>query len=352
VPESIYSTGPPRCKRGPRKSTGSALDKKLYLRVNFFETNQEWEALTGVLPQIGNDITLVMQHNTPAQLAAAGWSLTDGRIFNPGTITALGIRPLNPNVPNNETAWNADNIAGTATKYFQNTSAKGMELELSYSPTRNWRIAVNASKTESSVSDVMPIAGPELTRVATEVYLDPKIGNLFIVPNPTLQPDGTYVSTDLLRSRSDNLLSAIALRKAREGGPLQEIRKWRYNLVSNYKFNGSPWSDSWLKKFSVGAALRWQDKVAIGNPVKVVNGATIPDFDIQYFGPSETNVDAWITYDTLILKDKDLQLQVRARNITSGSGGLIPVAANPDGEVSLWRLGQPTSFEFSAVLKF
>lgn len=165
-------------------------------------------------------------------------------------------------------------------------------------------------------------------------------------------PDGTYLNTDLLRSRSDNLLSAIALRRAREGGPLQEVRKWRYNMVTNYKFSGSPWGDGWLKRFSVGAALRWQDKIAIGNPLKVVDGATIPDFDKQYFGPSETNVDTWITYETKIMGNRNLQFQLRVRDVTSGKGNLIPVAANPDGEVALWRLGQPISFQFSARLKF
>jgi len=330
----------------------SALDRKLYVRANFFETNQEWEALTGVLPQIGDTIRLVMQNNTPAALAAAGWDLTNGSVLNPGTVTALGIRPLNPNVPNNETAWVADNIAGTSTNYYQNTSSKGMELEVSYAPTSNWRIAFNASKTESFVSNVMPIAGPELTRIAREVFLDPRFANLFIVANPTLQPDGTYLNDNLLRSRSDSLLSAIALRRAREGGPLQEIRKWRYNVITNYKFGGSFWGDTWLKRFSVGAALRWQDKIAIGNPLQVVDGATIPNFDIEYFGPTETNVDAWVTYNTKIMKNKDLQLQVRARNITSGSGDIIPVRANPDGQVALWRLGQPISFEFSARLRF
>ena len=70
-----------------------------------------------------------------------------------------------------------------------------------------------------------------------------------------------------------------------------------YNFVNNYKFGGPMWSDSWLKGFSVGAGLRWQDKIAIGNPLKVVNGATVPDFDQKYFGPSDTNVDTWITYD-------------------------------------------------------
>jgi hypothetical protein len=227
-----------------------------------------------------------------------------------------------------------------------------MEVEVSYAPTSNWRIAFNASKTESSVSDVMPIAGPELERIARDVFLDPKFGNLFIVPNPTLLPDGSYLETDLLRSRSDNLLAAVALRQAKEGGPLQEIRKWRYNVLTNYKFSGSKWNDSWLSGFGVGAALRWQDKIAIGNELKVVDGATVPDFDKQFFGPSETNVDAWVTYDTRIMRNQSLQLQVRVRNITSGDGDLIPVAANPDGQVALWRLGQPMSFEFSARLRF
>ena len=330
----------------------SAFGGKLFARVNVYETKQEWEPLTGTLPQIGMDIVNVMQNNTPAQLAAAGWDLTNGSVIQPGTVIALGIRPLNPNVPNNQTQWNADNIAGTATKYFQNTSSEGMELEVNYAPTRNWRIAFNAAKTGSSVSDVMPIEGPELRRVANEVYLNPKFRNLFIVPNPTLLPNGSYVENNLLSSRADDLLAAVALRGAREGGPLQEIRKWRYNVLTNYKFAGSFWRLSWLDGFGVGTALRWQDKIAIGNPLKVVDGATVPDFDKKYFGPSETNVDTWITYDTKVTADIKLQLQFRIRNITSGEGDLIPVAANPDGQVALWRLGQPMSFELSARLTF
>ena len=330
----------------------SAFEGKFYTRVNFYDSAQDWEKLTGVVPQIGDDITRVMENNTPQALAAAGWSLTDGKIFNPGTITALGIRPINPNVPNNQTDWVADNIAGTRTNYFQSTTSTGMEVEVSYAPTSNWRIAFNLTRAEAITSDVMPIAGPELTRVATQVYQDPKFGQLFINPSPVLQPDGTYVNTDLLRSRTDNLLSGIALRKAREGGPLQEVRKWRWNLITNYSFKGSAWADTWLSKFSVGGAVRWQDKIAIGQGLKVVDGATIPDFDKQYFGPIETNVDTWITYNTRVLKDMALQLQLRVRNLTSGSGDFIPVAANPDGEVALWRIGAPMSFELSARLRF
>ncbi len=78
----------------------------------------------------------------------------------------------------------------------------------------------------------------------------------------------------------------------------------------------------------------------------------MPDFDNQYYGQSETNVDTWVTYNTKFMKDMNLQLQFRVRNVTSGNGDLIPVAANPDGQVALWRLGQPMSFELSARVRF
>ena len=293
-----------------------------------------------------------MRNNTPAQLAAAGWDLNNGSVLDPGTVAALNIRPSDPNVPNNETTWFADNIAGTATNYFQNTASEGLELEISYAPTPNWRVAMNASKTESFVSDVMPIAGPELERIISDVFLDPVKGNLFITGTPTLQPDGSYLATDLLSSVANSLRSSIALRKAREGGPLQEIRKWRYNLMTNYSFRGSNWRDTWLSGFGVGAAFRWQDKISTGQGLKIVDAATVPDFDNQFFGPTETNLDAWVTYNTKVLKDQELQLQFRVRSLTSGSGDLIPVLANPDGQVALWRLSPPTSYELSARLRF
>ena len=83
-----------------------------------------------------------------------------------------------------------------------------------------------------------------------------------------------------------------------------------------------------------------------------MDGSVVPDYDNQYFGPTETNVDAWITYNTSFMYDTDLQIQFRVRNLTSGDGGIIPVKANPDGEVALWRLGSPVTFELSARLRF
>ena len=319
----------------------SALDGQFYARVNFFETLQDWVKITGVLPQIGLTIVSVMENNTPEALEAAGWSLTDGSLFNPDTIKALNIR-------NEGGTWFADNIAGTATNYYQNTASDGMEIEVSYAPKSNWRIHFNVAKVEAYLNNVMPIAGPELTRIANEVFRDPVIGNLFTTPSPTQNPDGSYVESGLLRSAADGLLSQIAIKKGPENGPSQELRKWRANLVTNYTFS----DNSFLAGFGVGTGIRWQDKVAIGSGLKEVAGEIVPDWDNPYYGPSEIAVDAWINYTTVVMEDKDLHLQLRFRNLTDGSGEYIPIKANPDGEVALWRFGAPAYVEFSAGLRF
>ena len=224
-----------------------------------------------------------------------------------------------------------------------------MEIEFSYAPTKNWRIHLNVAQIEAQINDVMPISGLELTRVANEEFLDALKGQLFIVADPIPLPDGSYAPEVYLSSRADNLLGAIASKKAPEGGPLQEIREWRTNLITNYTFNTD---QGWLSGFAVGAGLRWQDEVAIGSDLKIVDGSTVPDYDKLYYGPTETNVDAWVTYNTKIFNDQSLQLQVRVRNLTSGSGDFIPIKANPDGEVALWRIGAPRYFEFSARFRF
>ncbi|MGY8719793.1 MAG: hypothetical protein ACKVI3_18665, partial [Verrucomicrobiia bacterium] len=67
-------------------------------------------------------------------------------------------------------------------------------------------------------------------------------------------------------------------RIAAEGQPSHEIREWRANFITNYKFN----DDSKLKGWSVGGALRWQDQVAVGFEDGSVNGAT--DYGVDGLG--------------------------------------------------------------------
>jgi hypothetical protein len=339
----------------------SALDGKFYARINFFETVQQFERGGNATEEVGRGIVRVMQANTPEQLAAAGWDLYDGSIFDPGMIESLNLTPADPSVPNDQTIWNQS----PAARWFRDTLSEGMEIEVSFAPTANWRLHLNVARVEASTDNVMPFAKDELFRIANEVFEHPVIGDLFYEEDP--EPisggdtpddpsDDVYDTQDLLRSRDDNVIRVIARNTANEGLPMREIREWRWNLVTNYSFNGPNWDDTWLSGFAVGAGVRWQDDSSIGSGLKDVDfedGAiTVPDLDNLYIGPSETNIDAWITYSTKFLYDTNLRLQLRVRNLNSGSGDFIPVYTNPDGEIALWRIGPRRWFELSARIRF
>lgn len=323
-----------------------AIDRKLYMRFNIFETSQENDVISGGLVQIGNDLKNVMENNSPEELAAAGWDLDT--IFKPGFLEAMDFRPIKPNVPNNETFWTYTNISGSPTNHYRDTVTEGIEFEVSYAPTRNWRIAFNASSAEVEVSNVMKIAAPELKRIANEIFNDPVMGDLWIVGNRT-PPDGEdNQRLGRLRSRYDNVLSAIAIQEASNGGPLPEVTKWRFNLLNNYSFP----KDSALSGIGIGAGLRWQDAPYLGSAIIEIDGIWVPDYSRKYYGDEELDVDAWISYSRKIFNDMQLRLQLRVRNLTAGSGGLKPVRADPDGTVRIQTIEAPRYIEISARLTF
>ncbi|MBT3482742.1 MAG: TonB-dependent receptor plug domain-containing protein [Opitutales bacterium] len=319
----------------------TALDQKLHLRVNKFDSSQANSKITGTIPNPFGIIGNVMNYNTPEALAAAGWNLDT--IFKPGFLESANFRQEPDGM------WMADNIAGTSTNIYQDTVTEGTEIELSYAPTKNWRWHFNAASAEVQVSNVMTDLAAENKRIVAEVFNDSKMGNLFTVSDPYLT-DGSINPEAILSYRSSGLLSSTAQKTSPEGGTLQELRKWRWNLLTNYTFDGDS-GPEWLSGFGVGTGLRWQDKAIIGTALKQVEGVTVPDHDTQYFGSEELNVDAWVTYDTKVFDGHDLRLQARIRNLTSDDD-LIPVRANPDGSVALYRIGAPTWLELSARLKF
>jgi len=67
---------------------------------------------------------------------------------------------------------------------------------------------------------------------------------------------------------------------AANGSAVQELRKWRFNAVTNYDFVSGP-----LKGFSIGGAARWQDRVAIGYGVKKnAIGVWVSDVNQPFYG--------------------------------------------------------------------
>ena len=143
-----------------------------------------------------------------------------------------------------------------------------------------------------------------------------------------------------------NLIVPYETFKAQSGGPAQEVRKWRWNAITNYSF-----TDGFMKGFSVGGGIRWQDKVAIGFPVKLVNG--IAQFDVKspYFGPTETTVDLWMGYEHKLGKKVGWRVQLNVKNANIGDK-LIPVYAQPDGTIGGARLAESRLFYLTNTFTF
>jgi outer membrane receptor protein involved in Fe transport len=138
----------------------------------------------------------------------------------------------------------------------------------------------------------------------------------------------------------------MVTRLSEDGLPTNELRKWRWNLITNYSFTGD-----FLPGFNVGLGVRWQDKAAIGAPVIAhpLFGVA-PDVRNPFYAPSETNYDAWIGYRRRF-EHFDWRIQLNVRNIGVDEE-LIPVSAQPDGSIAGWRIAPSQTWTLRSTFSF
>lgn len=215
--------------------------------------------------------------------------------------------------------------------------SKGQEYEVIFNPTRQWRISFNASKQEAVRTNVAPelralIFGP--------------LAELVAGPAGDLRSNETNEASTL-RLSYQTIRNQMLPELVNEGAPSNELRKWRWNLVTNYTFK----NDTFLRGFGVGAGVRWQDKIAYGFPIVVHPEFGVgPDVRHPYYGPTETSYNAWISYRKKF-KKFNWSVQLNVNNIGVGEE-LIPVSAQPDGSVAAWRIAPEQVFQLRNTISF
>ncbi|HEX2099218.1 MAG TPA: hypothetical protein VHF69_01060, partial [Candidatus Synoicihabitans sp.] len=174
--------------------------------------------------------------------------------------------------------------------------AKGIEVELTYNPTRNWRIMANAAKQEARRSNI----APGLQRWKEEVLPVWQAQPWWTGPIPGEPFTDGWSGVQRLSLQevvygygSGGTLDTF---KAFEGQPNPAIREWRFNLVNTYTF-----TEGVLDGWNVGGAFRWESAAAIGYPAitEVINGTeTLVGIDVDnpYKDKAQLNVDAWVGY--------------------------------------------------------
>ena len=231
----------------------------------------------------------------------------------------------------------------------EDSTSKGWEIEMSGSITRNWRVTFNASKTDAVREN---IGGAGLTDFITKYEKFLNNGAVGSGGDLRIWWGGSGNET-ALQEWNGNIGSEYHQRKLQEGTDVPEMRKWRYNLVTNYEFD-----HGFLKNVGVGGGLRYQSDVVIGyaphyNDPNNHNLGVGYDFSNPYRGPSETAIDVWASYRRKLTAKIEWVVQLNIRNLNYGGDALVPVNSQPTSYGgAVYRIRPPRTWQLSNTFRF
>lgn len=347
---------------------------KFDLRFNYYESTQQGASVNPV-GRMNNIWTDILNNNTSAEISASGIAappqgfLTAFEFAETGETSDITIR----DVDDNETVisvpqWNSRNPQQNAIETAVGTTdAEGIEVELTYNPTRNLRLMLNVTRAEAVRNDV---AAAEQQHLASRLayWSDPDIGSKLWLGSGrqivTRDENDQIVSIEpnyenLVYNPESGQLNQKVLDQINtlnrftvfDGLPAPELREWRWNAIANYNFG--PDAPGILEKFGIGGAVRWESPNFLGTGVlRDSTGSLTQDPSNQYEGSSSTRLDMWVTFNHSFEK---IGMDYRARlgiSDLNSDHGLLPVASNPDGSVGVWRIEPPTTISLTNTFTF
>jgi hypothetical protein len=233
-----------------------------------------------------------------------------------------------------------------ANAYTDNNVSKGMEFELTYNITRNWRLFATVTREQAFESNIAPALTTLInSRVAYWQSIGIWNGPLTTRQDWSGEPETGQVVYDTW------VLPYVVAYESAEGQPAQQLHKWKGSLVTNYTMDKGI-----VKGLGFGTGIRYLDKTIIGNPAiyTPVNGVpTVSGLDLAnpYTAPAQVSVEAWISYQRKVYKDYVVAFRLQGDNLET-SGGYTPVNANSDGTHQLFTITQPRTYYFTTEIRY
>jgi hypothetical protein len=206
----------------------------------------------------------------------------------------------------------------TGMTFTEDSVSKGYEVEFVANPTNNWRIAINASKTEA-IRDNVP--GAAFKEVAAFVY--DKIENtpMGLAPQWWLSDINGIRANVPWSQFKPGYLSNAAL----NGQSAIEVRKWRWNALTNYRF-----SEGRLRGLGVGGGYRFEDKAIVSYAPRVTEeGNNDINLTAPFYTPSHETFDFWVSYERKLTDKVNWRIQLNVYN-AFGKNELNPISASVD----------------------
>lgn len=181
-------------------------------------------------------------------------------------------------------------------------SSQGMEFDLTWNPTRHWRIFANAGRTETEIDDL-----------STQPWWDYLDGKL--VTWRTFGGNWSTTSYDNTRSVEEAwtalLLNPIEDVRASLGNASNNSQTWRSNLVATRSF-----SEGRLKGATLSANFRYRGPSIVGFPNKVdARGRTRVDRDKPYYSDRFIITGLMANYRFKAFANSSCRVQLNVNNV-------------------------------------
>lgn len=350
--------------------TITALDERFSIRVNRFESGAN---LAGM--GVGNSYMIGAQENRAwvtakrQQAGLSGDPTYEGPVYNIGT-TVEGVfvqtaenRARQQQLVdyvlanldyttlaawgvdiNDDTRWQLNQaeryVAPAGFIATSDTTSKGYEAEIYAQPVKNWDIMANISKVTAGRTNI----GGYLRE-----YIE-KRNEVWSGLGGEIRQGPTNPASAVGISWANLLYNPFLNQTLLEGAAAPEVRPWRVNIASRYRFTAGR-----LRGISLGGTYRWQDEVTIGykSVMKNVNGQNLESYDINspYKGPTDEAVDVWVAYQRKLGKHITWRVQLHLRNAFADMK-LIPVNINPDGTYATYRIREGRTWNLTNTFAF
>ena len=214
------------------------------------------------------------------------------------------------------------------------TVSKGVEYELTAQPTKNWNVTLNASKTFASLSNV---AG------SIREYID-RYTEFLSGPAGDIRLWGTDPNNSFRNYWQREILAPYSVILSNEGRMVPELAEWRFNGVTNYRFD-----EGTLKGASIGGAVRWEGERILGYELN--SDATTLDVTKPWKGGDTLHFDLFLGYSRKLTDEVDWRIQLNVRNVGE-SDSLVPVSKQPDGSTAFYRIQEGMSWQVTNTFTF
>jgi hypothetical protein len=282
------------------------LDGKLVVKVNRYEVD-ELNARIEQLGTIGSRIHIMEGGRDENATSFLTWArgVAAGRFANQGiTPTAdqlyaagADIIQLSPEFLRSTNVTGAVGVAG-------DRRSTGYEIEAIYNPKSNWRIKLNVAQMKSVDSNI----GGEITD-----YLERRLPVWQSVRddngNRWWDANNAYALNQWLGSIRAPYLFEVA----NDGKSRSQVREWRWNALTNYSF-----TEGRLNGWSVGGALRWESKAAIGYLGRPPENGVILELDPDkpVYDSARLHMDFTLAYRFRLANDRiRVRTQLNVRDV-------------------------------------